>query len=219
MKARIIVVLNSKGGVGKSTVSFSLAGELHRRGHRVLVADCDIQATSMAWAHAAPDDTPLPAAVVNLSASRERLHQELRRYLDDYDFVIVDTPPYVESVSASALLVADFALVPLEPSPAALWAAKSVMALIERARKLNRALQAAIVANRVTRTALCAAALGEFGRLGIPVLQSQIAKRVAFEEALLDGTTVCALGRKARVAAAEIEALADEVLALMGEAA
>ena len=35
MKAKIIAVVNQKGGAGESTVAMQLAGTLGRRGHRV----------------------------------------------------------------------------------------------------------------------------------------------------------------------------------------
>ena len=45
----IIVVANSKGGVGKSTFSVHLAAWLHEQGHRVTLADCDTQQSSSEW--------------------------------------------------------------------------------------------------------------------------------------------------------------------------
>ena len=45
----IIVVANSKGGVGKSTLSVHLAAWLREQGHRVTFADCDAQESSSQW--------------------------------------------------------------------------------------------------------------------------------------------------------------------------
>ena len=46
----IIVVANSKGGVGKSTLAVHLAAWLHEQGHTVTLADCDTQHSSSEWA-------------------------------------------------------------------------------------------------------------------------------------------------------------------------
>lgn len=41
----IVAVINRKGGAGKSTTTFQLAGALHERGQRVLIVDLDPQAS------------------------------------------------------------------------------------------------------------------------------------------------------------------------------
>ena len=69
MAAKIIAVVNQKGGSGKTTVSMQLAGALARRKNKVLVVDADPQGTATRWAASALDETPFPASVVGLSAA------------------------------------------------------------------------------------------------------------------------------------------------------
>ena len=47
VRRMIIVVANSKGGVGKSTLAVHLAAWLHEQGHSVTLADCDTQHSSL----------------------------------------------------------------------------------------------------------------------------------------------------------------------------
>src|SRR5262245_27841607 len=56
VRLMIIVVANSKGGVGKSTLAVHLAAWLHEQGHSVTLADCDTQHSSSEWVgEAVPD--------------------------------------------------------------------------------------------------------------------------------------------------------------------
>lgn len=216
MTAQIIVVHNAKGGVGKTTVAAAVAGALGDRGNQVLVADCDPQGTATAWAAAAEDSRPFPATVVNLSGHGGKVHRELQRHVAHYDYIVIDTPPSLDSAVSSALLVADLALIPLIPAPAELWSAKTSAALIQRASEVNESLRAAILPNRVNRTGLTHVSLQKLSDFGIPVTRTHLSARVAYQEAALEGASIRALGRRGAVANAEIEALVAELLEILG---
>lgn len=192
--------------------------QLSDRKYRVLVADCDAQASASAWANAAPEGNPFPAAVVNFSAYGGKVHREIQKQLENYDFIIVDCPPGMDSLSPqSAILVADLVIVPLPPSPADLWAARGVKRLIERGTDFNPALIARLLPNRVVRTSLSNSIMRELVEFGIPLMSSRLTNRTAYQEAVVSGVSISALGREAKVAKDEVRALADEVLALLGE--
>ena len=216
MAARIITLVNQKGGPGKTTLTMHLAGELARRGDRVLVADADPQGTATRWAAAAPDETPFPAAIAGLGRAEATLHRELLKYLTAFDWIVVDCPPSVDSpLSQSALLVSDLALVPVIPSLPDLWAGVAIRRVLENVMAINEALVARLVVNqRKPHTRLAALTQELLPRYGIPVLATQIGDREAFRHAAAAGLTVADLPR-ARPAAAEIEAFTDEVVAVV----
>src|SRR5712692_1013046 len=89
MPAKIIAVVNQKGGVGKTTLVMQLAGALTRRGRTVLVVDADPQGTATRWAVAAPEGLPFPAAVVGLSAAGSKVHREVAKFTDAYDIILI----------------------------------------------------------------------------------------------------------------------------------
>ena len=211
--AKIIALVNQKGGPGKTTLAMHLAGELARRGSRVMVADADPQATATRWAAAAPEDFPFPAAVGGLAAADGRLHRELRKFLDAFDYIVVDCPPSADSpVPQSALLVADLALVPVVPSPPDLWAGLAICETIDRVSAANEALEARLVVNqRKPHTRLAESTTELLPRYGIPVLPTQIGDREAFRHAAAGGVTAADVPRAA-LAAAEIARFADDVL-------
>ena len=137
----IISVTSDKGGVGKSLLSMVAAAALASMGWRVLVVDSDKTGTTTRWAGSAPESKPFPATVVSLAHAQGKLHQLMKPMLADYHYIIIDCPPSLENpATQSSLLMADVALIPLQASPADLWATQDIAVLIERARVLNPVL-------------------------------------------------------------------------------
>jgi chromosome partitioning protein len=214
--ARIISVVNQKGGSGKSTVTMVLAGSLGWRGLKVLVVDADAQGTASRWAAAAPDERPFPANVISLAAAGGKVHRELKGHLANYDRILIDCPPSLESpVPASVLLVSDLAIVPVPLAPADLWATRGLKTAIESAQITNERLRAYVLPNRVQRTAINAQVREVLADLGIPVMKARLGLRVAYQEACVGGSTIAALGAPAKTANDEVEALADETEQLL----
>lgn len=219
MPAKIITIANQKGGAGKTTVSMQLAGTVARRGYRVLVVDADPQATATRWAASASDETPFPASVVGLSAANEKVHREARKFINNYNVIIIDCPPAADSqVPQSALLVADLALVPIIPSPLDMWAAVGIKQVIANVSEINEALEARLVLNQCQpRTTLAKEAQEILPAFGIETARVKLCHRQVYRQTAVFGQTVHDLGRKATAAITEIEALADEVFEVLGQ--
>ena len=81
---RSIMVLNSKGGSGKSTVSTNLASYYSTLGNKVVLVDFDPQISSLEWLHARPRGR---ASITGIDASAGTF--SLPRHAD---YVIYDTP-------------------------------------------------------------------------------------------------------------------------------
>ena len=149
MTAKIIAVVNQKGGAGKTTITMNLAGSLANRGHKVLVVDADPQGTATRWAASASEEKLFPASVIGLSAANTKVHQEVKKFIGDYDWIIIDCPPAADSpIPQSALLIADLAIVPLIPSPLDMWAAVGIRKVIQNVASINETLQTRLVFNQ-----------------------------------------------------------------------
>lgn len=218
MAARIIAVCNQKGGSGKTTLSMQLAGSLARRGRKVLVVDADPQGTATRWAATADDDQPFPASVVGLSAATTKVHREVKKFVGDYDHIIIDCPPAADSpVPQSALLIADLALVPLIPSPLDMWAAVGIRQVIENVGEINETLQSRLVINQCQpQTSLAKEAIEILPEFGIELCRTFMHQRQVYRQSAVFGQTVHDFGSKAAPAIEEIEALTDEVLGIIG---
>jgi chromosome partitioning protein len=224
VRAQIISLVNQKGGCGKTTVSMHLAGALARRGQgmKVLVVDADPQGTATRWAASADDSDPFPASVVGLAAANSKVHREVQKFANDYDYIVIDCPPSADSqVPQSALLITDVALVPVIPSPPDLWAAIGIVKTIEGAQTVNEALKTRLVLNQLQpNTTLGREALEILPQFGIELAKNSLSFRQVYRQCAAFGQTAHNFGSKAKEAIEEIEALTDEVIALiMGEEA
>lgn len=217
MSAQIIAVVNQKGGAGKTTVSMQLAGTLGRRRKKVLVIDADPQATATRWAASAGDDSPFPATISGLSAAGDKVHREAKKYVADFDFIVIDCPPAADSpVPQSALMIADVGIVPVVPSPLDLWASVGIGKVIDTIRDLNDQLRPLIVVNQAQlNTSIAKEALEVLPQFGIPLAKTRLHQRTAYRQSAVYGGTVHDLGGKAAQAIAEVDAFTNEVLKLL----
>lgn len=211
MPSRIVTICNQKGGSGKTTTCMTLAAGLAGRGFAVLVVDADPQGTATRWGASAPEERSFPATVINLAAARANVHRMVKDHLDRYDVIIIDCPPAVESpATQSALMIADLAIVPVIPRPGELWALERLFQLLGEVPDL----QARLFPTMLQNTTLMSDALTVLGETPVPLLKSSFTARVAFAQGMPVGST--AYDGRDPVARAEVDALAVEILGLVG---
>ena len=107
----IIVIANSKGGVGKSTIAVHLAAWLHEQGHSVILADCDTQHSSSDWIKEA-----VPELRTVTLRSTDEIMENLPQLKNEAEYVIADGPGSNTDISRTLLLCADLAIVPCKAS-------------------------------------------------------------------------------------------------------
>jgi chromosome partitioning protein len=204
----IIGFLNQKGGVGKTTLAVHVADALARRKKRVLLVDADPQGSALDWAASRKGDPLFPVA----GLPRPSIHKELPALAKGYEFVLIDGPPRVYEVARSAIMASDLVLIPVQPSPYDVWAAKEIVDLLGEASVFKPNLKSAFVINRkIVNTALgrdVAEALAEYP---IPVLRTAICQRVALAESAAQGQTVFETAPD-NPAGKELAALVDDIL-------
>src|SRR5690606_37347667 len=207
-RAMIVALLNQKGGVGKTTLATHVAGELAMRGQHVVLLDADPQGSSLDWTQRRSQQG-LPRLFSAVGLAREPLHQEASELARRCDHIVIDGPPRTAAIARSALMPAQWVLIPVQPSPYDVWASSEMAALIHEAQVFRPDLAAAFVINRrVVRTVIGREARGTLVEQPLPALVSEVCQRIVFADSV-------AAGRLAResapdsAAAREIAALTD----------
>lgn len=160
---RSVLILNAKGGCGKSTLATNLAGYYASKGRRVVLADFDPQESALDWLSARPAERP---AITGIAAWRDGFHVPR-----DVDWVIIDSPAAIKGRELSGLVRrADSILMPLLPSAMDVRAANHFIGDLNAVRKVvNREVRVATVANRVREHTLAAAELEDYlARFSLP---------------------------------------------------
>lgn len=214
MSAKVIVVTNQKGGCGKTTLAINLSGALGRNS-KVLLVDGDPQGSASRWVASADDNMPFPTAIMNLSHITDKVGREIKKYLQDYDYIFVDCPPAIDNkFTSSALMIADLAIVPVIPSPTDLWSAVGIQQLINNISEINENLQARLLANMCqTNTSISKEALSLIAEFDFPKFETDIYQRTAYRQAAAFGGTVFNLDNSK--AKQEITALINEITTLL----
>lgn len=203
----IIAILNQKGGVGKTTLSVHLATAFAQQGKRVLLVDADPQGSALDWS-ANRQVTPLFSVV---GIPKKSLHRELPAVAANYDFVVIDGPPRVYDVARSAIMASDMVIIPVQPSPYDVWAAKEIVELLGEATAFKENLKSAFVINRkIVNTAMGRDVTQALASFELPVLKATISQRVNFAESAAQGQTVLEIDPRS-LASKEINALLKEI--------
>jgi chromosome partitioning protein len=204
----IIGLLNQKGGVGKTTLAVHIADALARRKKKVLLVDADPQGSALDWAASRSSDPLFPVA----GLPRSSIHKELPALAQGYEHVLIDGPPRVYEVARSAIMASDVVLIPVQPSPYDVWAAKEIVDLLQEAMVFKPGLKSAFVINRkIVNTALGRDVVDALAEYPVPVLKTAICQRVAFAESAGHGQSVLETSPDSQ-AGDELTALVNEVL-------
>lgn len=139
---RTIMIVNAKGGSGKSTIATNLASYYASQGARVLLADHDQQESSLDWLRARPKARP----IINGVAA----HSESYRPQRSTDFIIIDAPAAVHGNQLNQFArKAQTFIVPVLPSPIDMRAAVGfIKELKSTAPVVGKRAKIGVVANR-----------------------------------------------------------------------
>jgi cellulose biosynthesis protein BcsQ len=132
----VISLVTGKGGVGKSTLSFNLAGALAELNKKVILIDADNEKPDSLGIYAQSIDDNLIDYFQSVIANKEPFsnkskgniafdivlskQNDLRNQISDlsnsYDYVIIDTPPNYSASAVKSVVLSDLSLIVAAPS-------------------------------------------------------------------------------------------------------
>ena len=179
---KVLSILSQKGGVGKTTLTTSLAVAAESDGKTVAVVDLDPQATATFWKDTRGKDTP---AVVSIQPIR--LPVVLKAAAEQgTDIVIIDGAAVQREIAYDAAAVSDFVLVPTKP---AVFDIKSMSDTIKAVQQHDKPLS--IVLNMIAPTGVENTDAFDAAKvLGVEICPVTIGNRKAFFRSQGEGLAV-----------------------------
>lgn len=191
--AKIVLITHQKGGVGKSTITYNLAVNL-KDNATVCIVDMDVQGSLMNINELS--QVPIFPA--------EKL-KDLQK--SNYDFIFIDTPPYLNDRIEELCILADVIVIPTKAGVLDLLAIKSTIDIVKQAKAEKRAL---IVFNMVKpNTTLTAEIKDQLNEYDIKVSKNMLSDLVAFSRSVLVNGV-----EENRNAQKQIDNLTKEILTL-----
>lgn len=209
-----------------ATTGLGLTARAGRSLYDVLVDDTDLAAavaeTGQANLSIVPATDDLAGAEVELVAFEDReyrLRQAVAGERSRYDLILIDAPPSLGLLTVNAFVAAESVIVPVQCEYLALEGLGRLMHTIELVRQnLNHSLrlQGVLLTMYDRRTNLCQQVAAEVRSHFANTFETVIPRSVRLSEAPSHGLPILAYDRSSRAARA-YEALADEVLAALGQ--
>lgn len=199
---KIITLAHQKGGVGKSTLTLNLAYSF--KDHvRTGIVDMDVQGTI----------SQLKPLIKNLDIiTGVNKLSDLQQL--PYDFIFVDTPPYLSADLSALFEMSDLVIIPTKPGIADLMAIRATIAMLQDMHDKNPNLKKGIVFNMVKMSSSITAKIKELVDVyEIPVFKRMITDRVSFARSLAINDGI--YGLEDTKAKEELNELTQEVINML----
>jgi chromosome partitioning protein len=164
---RTIMLMNSKGGCGKTTLATNIATWYADEGKKVALADFDPQGSSLDWLEARKSYEGIPV-IEGIDANKGSVSPARGT-----DYLIMDVPAAVHGKEINSLLRrVQSLIIPVLPSPIDMRACSRFLEeLLASGRVSKNETRIAIVANRVRENTIIYRQLEDYlGHLKIPFL-------------------------------------------------
>ncbi len=169
-----IIILNAKGGSGKTTIATNLVSQFARAKFKSVLMDYDAQGSSLRWLQLRPKDK---TKITSVNAYKDPYATETRawalRLPPDTQRVVIDTPAGVQGLDLVGFVnQVDTILLPVQPSPIDIHAAtRFIEQLLLIGKVRQKGVRVGVIANKVKSNTLAYQSLQRFLKaLNLPIV-------------------------------------------------
>ena len=188
-----IVIVNPKGGCGKTTLATNLASYYAKKGPVPAVMDCDAQGSTISWIERRPKSLPIIHGIAAYKKSMQATRSWQLRVPNESTNLIIDSPAGINHEDLREMTRdACSVLVPVLPSSIDIHAASHCIADLLLVAKIDRRdRKLAVVANRTRKNTNSFEKLMRFlDSLEIPII-AVIRDSQNFVRAVEKGIGIC----------------------------
>jgi len=185
----VISVCSTKGGVGKTTLVMCLADAFARQGGTVAIVDGDPNGHVATWRARAGEDCKV--AVIS-QPDETKIQDVIAEAASKFALVFVDLEGAASQAVTYAIAESDMVLIPTKVSGMDLQEVFRTYEVVKRAEKmLKRAIPARVVFTQMSplQSRVAGHARGEIQDNDIPVLNTEIIQRAAYQSIHFTGAT------------------------------
>lgn len=222
---KVISVVNTKGGTGKSTIATNIATALAEN-NKVLLIDTDKkQESSMSFSQIRNDFSELPD-ISAITIPYKSIFKDIKNY-DNFDYVVIDAGAGDNELVRAAILCGTYGmlLMPVQPGAYDIWATEDTLALVESCRNIIDLDNCWLILNRVNtnKNIKMMADIEESVKElctshNIRLMETKLYDRVAYKEAICQGRNVIEYSKIKKdngKAAEELKQLVKEILEIL----
>ncbi len=210
---KTIAFVNSKGGVGKTTLATNISVMFAKSKKKILLIDADQQGSSVDFRGLRAENEKVAQFPVTQILT-PTIHKDINEFT--FDYIIIDVGGRDNKVFRSAVMASDFVVVPLCPSQYDFWGSQQTFEILQEARLSKPELRVFSVLNMVIPGTKIAreieSLIKEFEtEYEIEFLKSRLNSRISYKYSVSEGLGVVELSNADSKAVKEIKQFYKEI--------
>ena len=191
----IIAILGQKGGSTKTTLTCNLARGMQLSGAKVVILDSDEQGSARDWSYANGGKL-LPV----IGLDRPATFQKDIQNINGFDIALIDGTPHLKDMAVACVKVADYIIIPIQPSQLDIWATSDLIGLIqERQVTFNKPKTAFIISRQIAGSKVSKEIKDILNETKFMIFENGTYQRMDYVSSIAKGSTAFETKGKAKI--------------------